>query len=178
MRSLAEIRQRRRAGGVAASPPGQTLLRRPPAHSEDPSRLVPGAVEELLQAALQPLFLVQLTSLAQGEDAGGGVAASLGSHLAAVAAQQHVETAGARRWQGAALGHAVSVAGQLRQKQHQHQGQKFLLDTRDRRCSGNSGASRATSNEFPILTSTIYSLTIYFDFCEILAILKILNLIL
>lgn len=141
MRSLAESRQRRRAGGVAPSPPGQTLLRRPLAHGEDPRRLVPGAVEELLQAALQPLLLLRPSSLAQGEDAGGGVAA-LGSHrgLAAVAAQQHVEATGARRRQAAALGHAVSVAGQLRQQQHQDQGENFLLDTADRRCSGNSGA--------------------------------------
>lgn len=135
MRPLAQIRQRRRAEGAAPSPPGQTLLRRPPAHGEDPRRLVPGAVQELLQAALQPLRLVQLSSLAQGEDAGGGVA-SLGSHLAAVAAQQHVETAGARRRQAAALGRAVSVAGQRRQKQHQHQGENFLMDTKDRRYSG------------------------------------------
>lgn len=140
-RSLAEIRQRRRAGGVTLPPPGQTLLRRPPPHGEDPRSLVPGAVEEVLQAALQPLLLVLLSSLAQGEDAGGHVAASLGSDLTAVAAQQLVETAGARGRHAAALGRAVSVAGQLGQKQHQHQGQNFLLDTRDRRCSGNSGAS-------------------------------------
>lgn len=142
VRSLAESRQRRGAGGAGPSPPSQgRLLRRPPAHGEDPRRLVPGAVEELLQAALQPLLLLQLPPLAQGEDACGGVASlGPGRGLATVAAQQHVEAAGARRRQAAALSRALSVAGHLRQQQHQDQGENFLPDTRDRRSSGNSAA--------------------------------------
>ncbi|TNN52778.1 hypothetical protein EYF80_037011 [Liparis tanakae] len=91
---------------------------------KDPRRLVPGAQQQLVQAALQAVLVV--VAFAQREDAGGGVPADVG---VVRAAQNHGEAAGASR-PPAALRHAVSVAGQVRQQQHQDQHQDFLLGNR------------------------------------------------
>lgn len=100
----------------------------PPAHRQDPGRLVPGSVEELLEPALKALLLFR--ALTQSEDAGGRVSGQRGPQgLAAGAAQQHVEPTGAGRL-SATLRQAVGVTGQLRQQQHQEQHRNLLLDQR------------------------------------------------
>lgn len=94
-------------------------------HSEDPCRLVPGALKELVESALQAMLI--FFPFTQGENARSGISRK-GSTVAhsARAAQQHIEATGTRGL-SAALRHVVSTTSQLRQQQYQHQHQDFLL---------------------------------------------------
>lgn len=82
-----------------------------------------------MESALKapPLFF----AFAQREDASGRISGQRPPRRrAAGAAQQHIESTGARRL-SAAFGHAVSITGQLRQQQHEKQHRDLLLDQRD-----------------------------------------------
>lgn len=123
-----------RQGCCAGSPVHQRLsspLLGPLPHRQDPGRLAPGSMEKLVESALEaPLLFL---ALAQREDAGGRVSCQRPpQHHATGAAQQHVESTGARRL-SAAFRHVVSITGQLRQQQHEKQHRDLLLDQRDDR---------------------------------------------
>lgn len=121
-----------RQGCCAGSPVHErlsSLLLSPLPHRQDPGRLAPGSMEKLVESALKALPLFY--ALAQREDASGRVSGQRPPlRHAAGAAQQHVESTGARRLP-AAFRHAVSITGQLRQQQHEKQHRDLLLDQRD-----------------------------------------------
>lgn len=82
-----------------------------------------------MESALEALLV--FFALTQSEDASGCVGGQRPRQgLAAGAAQQHVESTGARRFL-AAFRHAVSITGQLRQQQPEEQHQDLLLDHRE-----------------------------------------------
>lgn len=112
IRCSASHRRRCCNGGYGLSHPVHVRLSSPLPHGEDPCCLVPGALEELVESTLQAMPV--LCPLTQGEDARCRISCERPPvALSARATQQHVEAARTGRLP-AALGHVVSITGQLR----------------------------------------------------------------